>query len=129
MPCRALDPGNETAQNSRRPVVPSSSKPHAPYDREENRNGKFRQRLQASDGLTRKLIAAVCSPRRSLEEAGKVNPRAKERGIVASRALQRQRLRRRTLAARDKQLLTVPIIGDSFLPLSPRASSVDTAVV
>src|SRR5512132_4373986 len=72
MPCRALDPGNETAQNSRRPVVSSSSKPHAPYDREENRNGKFRQRLQASDRLTRKLIAAVCSPRRSLAEAGQL---------------------------------------------------------
>ncbi len=58
-PCHAADPGNERAQGSRRPVVPSSSKPHASYDRQENGDGKFRHRVQASNRVTQTVVAAV----------------------------------------------------------------------
>ena len=115
-PCHAADPGNERAQGSRRPVVPSSSKPHAPYDREEKRDGKFRQRVQASDRVTRKVERRLCSPRRSLAEAGQPPPK------------QAQRFSRRTLAACDKRFFTAPTIGERFAPLVSPAPAADMAM-
>jgi len=62
----------------------------------------------------------------ALAEAGQ--PRAEARGIVASGALQGQRLSRRTLAACDKRFFTAPMIGERFSPVVSSVSAADTAM-